>query len=134
MLNHRTPRVHTWLAGLLAAGGFPCILEAQPPAPPAAPHRLLVDQYCTSCHNESLKTGELALDLVGAHPVEENAETWEKVVRKLRARQMPPAGLPRPDETTYEAAVSSLAASLDSATAAQTNPRPHGHLPAAHTD
>ena len=123
MLNYRTPRVHTWLlAGLLAAGGFLCTLEAQQPAPPTAPHRLLVDQYCTSCHNDSLKTAELALDVASAHSVGENAETWEKVVRKLRARQMPPVGLPRPDEATYEAAVSSLEASLDSAAAAHINP------------
>ena len=122
MLNYWKLRVHICLAGLLAAGGFLCILEAQQPAPPTAPHRLLVDQYCTSCHNDSLKTAELALDVVSAHPVQENAETWEKVVRKLRARQMPPVGLPRPDETTYQAVVSSLEASLDSAAAAQTNP------------
>ena len=54
--------------------------------------------------------------------MEENAETWEKVVRKLRASQMPPVGLPGPDETTYEAALSSLEASLDGAAAAQINP------------
>ncbi len=122
MLNYWKLRVHICLAGLLAAGGFLCTLEAQQPAPPTAPHQLLVDQYCTSCHNDSVKTAELALDVVSADPVEENAETWEKVVRKLRARQMPPVGLPRPDETTYEAAVYSLEVSLDSAAAAQTNP------------
>jgi len=101
-------------------------LAAQQPArqspPPAASHRALVDQYCTSCHNESLKMGGLALDLVSAHGVEENAETWEKVVRKLRARQMPPVGSPRPDDATYEAVVSSLEVSLDRAAAAETNP------------
>lgn len=122
MLNYRTLRVHTWLAGLLTAGAFPCTLEAQQPPPPTGPHRLLVDQYCTSCHNNSQKTADLALDVVSARPVAENAETWEKVVRKLRARQMPPVGLPRPDETTYEESVSSLEALLDSAAAAHTNP------------
>ena len=122
MLNYRTLRVHTWLAGLLASGVFPWTSEAQQPPPPTAPHRLLVDQYCTSCHNNSQKTAELALDVVSARPVVDNAETWEKVVRKLRARQMPPVGLPRPDEKTYEAVVSSLEASLDSAAAAHTNP------------
>ena len=118
----RTRRVHNWLAGLLAVSGFLCTLAGQQPSSSTAPHRLLVDQYCTSCHNDSLKTAELALDTVSAQPVEENVEIWEKVVRKLRARQMPPVGLPRPDETTYEAVVSSLEASLDSAAAAQTNP------------
>ena len=110
------------LAGLLAGSGFLCTLAARPPAPPTAPHRLLVDQYCASCHNDSLKTAELALDVASAHPVAENTEIWEKVVRKLRAGQMPPVGNPRPDETTYDAAVSSLEASLDSAASAHANP------------
>jgi mono/diheme cytochrome c family protein len=116
-----TSRFHAWLAVLLAAGGSLCALEAQP-APSTAPHRLLVDQHCTSCHNDNLKIGGLDLDAVGAHPVEENTEIWEKVLRKIRARQMPPLGSPRPDEATYEAVVSSLAASLDRAAAAEPNP------------
>ena len=107
MLNYRTPRTLQWrvaagLPGFLAAGGFLCAMGAQQPlqaaTPAAAPHQLLVTQYCTSCHNESAKTGELALDGVSARLVAENTETWEKVVRKLRARQMPPVGVPRPDE------------------------------------
>ena len=121
-ISDRTPRLHAWLAGLLATGGFLCTVEAQQPAAPRDPHRLLVDQYCISCHNDSLKTAELALDVVSAQRVKENAETWEKVVRKLRARQMPPVGSPRPDENTYESAVGFLEASLDSVAAAQPNP------------
>ena len=118
----RTLRVQPWLAGLLASSGFLCILGGQQPSPPKAPHRLLVDQYCISCHNDSLKTAALALDVVSAQPVEENPEIWEKVVRKLRARQMPPVGLPRPAETTYRESIASLEASLDSAAALQPNP------------
>ena len=86
MLNYRKLRFYACLVALLAAGGFLCKLEAQQPAPTTAPHRLLVDQYCAACHNDSLKTAELALDVASAHPVEENVEIWEKVVRKLRAR------------------------------------------------
>ena len=118
----RTLRVHAWLAGLIAAGGFLCVLQAQQPAPSTISHRLLVDQYCASCHNDNLKTAELALDLVSSRPVKENAPIWEKVVRKLRGRQMPPSGSQRPDETTYEAVVSSLEDSLDRAAATQPNP------------
>ncbi len=121
-ISDRTPRLHAWLAGLLATGGFLCTVEAQQPAAPRDPHRLLVDQYCISCHNDSLKTAELALDVVSAQRVKENAETWEKVVRKLRARQMPPVGSPRPNENTYESAVAFLEVSLDSVAAAQANP------------
>ena len=120
----RTLRVLAWLVGLVAAGGTLCALQAQQPAPSPspAPHQRLVAQYCVSCHNETLKTAGLALDLASARPVGENAPVWEKVVRKLRGRQMPPVGSRQPDEATYAAVISSLEASLDSAAATQPNP------------
>ena len=59
-------------------------------------------KYCTTCHNERLKTAGLVIDPASLTHVGSNAETWEKVVRKLRANTMPPAGSPRPDEATYE--------------------------------
>jgi hypothetical protein len=54
--------------------------------------------------------------------VTQQPETWEKVVRKLRTRQMPPTGKQRPDENSYNAIVTWLAASLDSASAKHPNP------------
>ena len=110
--------ISVWLLGLLAAGGVMGAQEAQQ----QAPHRLLVNQYCTTCHNDRLKTAELALDQLLANPLEDHAETWEKVVRKLRARQMPPVGRPRPDETTYDAVVASLETALDRAAEAHPDP------------
>src|SRR5689334_11540994 len=82
----------------------------------------VMSRYCAGCHNTKLKTAGLALDALRADNVGQNPEAWEKVVRKLRARYMPPAGLPRPDEQTYDAVVSSLEASLDRAAAAKPNP------------
>ena len=64
--------------------------------------RATLDRYCTGCHNSTLKTGGLALDDAAAGEPAAHPEIWEKVVRKLRVRYMPPAGLPRPDERTYE--------------------------------
>ncbi|MDA2928983.1 DUF1592 domain-containing protein [Acidobacteria bacterium AH-259-O06] len=123
MLDHRTARIFWCLAGLLAAGGFMCTLEAQQQSRDApVPHRALVNKYCFFCHNDSLKTAGLALDTISAHAVDENPEIWEKVVRKLRGRQMPPLGMPRPDQATYDAAVLSLETSLDRAAAAEPNP------------
>jgi len=126
VLGHRRAWVFCGLASLLAAGGYVCTLAAQQPAvgnsAPLPAHRNLIDQYCVSCHNDSLKTAGLAFDTLAAHPVDRHPEAWEKVVRKLRARQMPPAEMPRPDEPTYDAAVSSLEASLDHLAAAQPNP------------
>jgi hypothetical protein len=126
MLNPRRVTLLCCLAGLLAASGFMFALEAQQqsvgaPVPPAA-HREVINRYCVSCHNDRLKRGGLALDTVAAHDVGQNPEVWEKVLRKVRARQMPPVGLPRPDEATYQATISSLEQSLDRAAAAQPNP------------
>jgi hypothetical protein len=91
---------------------------------PAAPARDLVAKYCVSCHNERLKTGNLTLDNVSADAgqVAPAAETWEKVVVKLRSRAMPPPGRQRPDAATYDAAAAWLENELDKGAAAHPNP------------
>jgi mono/diheme cytochrome c family protein len=87
-----------------------------------ARHRALVQQYCVTCHNARMKTGGLVLEGVDLDNVPAAAELWEKVVRKLEAGAMPPAGLPRPDEAASAALVSWLETSLDRAAAASPNP------------
>ena len=75
-----------------------------------------------TCHDQEEKKGGLALDLISAD-VAEHQDEWEKVVRKLRARQMPPVGRKeRPDEATYDATVGYLETALDRAAAAHPNP------------
>ena len=81
-----------------------------------------VKQYCLGCHNTKLKTGGIALDSIGLENATEHPEAWEKVIRKLRTRSMPPAGLPRPDESTYKQLLSLVEGSLDRAAAANPNP------------
>lgn len=98
------------------------LLVAAAVASAQAPQRALIDQYCVSCHNEKTKAGGLALDAMDMTRAGENPEVWEKVVRKLRARMMPPAGRPRPDEAGYDSLVASLETSLDRAAAAKPNP------------
>ena len=61
--------------------------------------RALLDQYCVSCDNERAKIGGLALDHLDVSDVPVGAEIWEKVVIKLRAGMMPPAGGPGRPET-----------------------------------
>src|SRR5438132_13539257 len=64
-------------------------VEARQQAPaPSVP--IVVNRYCVSCHNQRLKTGGLALDAVVSHDVSQDPDVWERVVRKIRARQMPP--------------------------------------------
>ena len=85
----------------------------------AAPARALLDQYCVTCHNEKLKTAGLTLDKLDPARVSQDAEAWEKVVRKLRAGMMPPQGMPRPNAAAYEALTVALEAELDRAAAAK---------------
>ena len=85
----------------------------------AAAQRSLLDQYCVTCHNQKAKIGGLALDTVDLYRPGDNAETLEKVIRKLRAGMMPPAGSKRPDAATYTALTSSLESSVDQAAAAK---------------
>ena len=54
--------------------------------------------------------------------VSDAPELWERVVRKLRARLMPPIGRPRPTDAAYDAAVSYLQTALDDASTAAINP------------
>ncbi|MEO7651126.1 MAG: DUF1592 domain-containing protein [Bryobacteraceae bacterium] len=79
-------------------------------------------RYCAGCHSSQTKAGGLDLAGVSADNVNQHPEVWEKVVRKMRARYMPPAGMPRPDERTYDAVVSALTASLDGSAAAKPDP------------
>ena len=80
-------------------------------AQPAA--RAVIDRYCITCHNERLKTAGLMLDKADMDRIGSNAEVWEKVVRKLRSREMPPTGSPRPDSATYTATSGQLEKMLD---------------------
>jgi hypothetical protein len=104
------------LVALVLVTGFSVVCSAQ--GEPAE----LVTQYCVGCHNSQLHTAGLDLSSVDAANPAANSEEWEKVVRRLRARQMPPRGLPKPAEADYVAAIASLETSLDAAAAAAPNP------------
>jgi len=89
---------------------------------PATPAGELVTKYCVACHNQKLKTVGLALDKLDVQHVSNSAEAWEKVVIKLRSRSMPPTGIRRPDNATYDAVAAWLETELDRASAAHVNP------------
>ena len=90
--------------------------------------RAVLDRYCVTCHNERLLTAGLALDIVDPERVGDDAEVWEKVVRKLRTGMMPPSPRRRPDAETYASTVSYFETALDRAAAAHPNPgRPAVH-------
>src|SRR5436190_19856753 len=106
----------------LTAAGQTQAASAPGPAVAATPARQLVTTYCVTCHNEKLKTAGLLLDKADAEHAFNSAETWEKVVVKLRSRAMPPPGVRRPDNATYERVATWLENELDPAAAAHVNP------------
>jgi mono/diheme cytochrome c family protein len=104
--------------------------QTQPPAtPPASSAQAVVNQYCITCHNQRLRTAGLALDTLDAAKPNANAETWERVIGKLRAQSMPPPGRPRPDVATYRSVAGALEREIDQAWAAHPNP---GRIGAVH--
>ena len=101
---------------IFAAIGF--VFASVAPAQNTLPaQRAVLDQYCVTCHNQKLKTAGLQLDKMDLAHVGDQAEAWEKVVRKLRAGMMPPSGLPRPAPAAYEALTVALENELDRAAA-----------------
>jgi hypothetical protein len=85
-------------------------------------YRVVLDRYCVTCHNKTLKTAGLMLDGVNINDISENPELWEKVVTKLSLRAMPPVGMPRPDNSFYDSFKSYLTDSLDKSATANPNP------------
>ncbi len=123
------------LAPLLVAGILtiaPVNAAAQQPAAP--PHAAAIaapvapdadaflDRYCVACHNERLRTASLVLEGRDVERIGDDAETWEKVARKLRSGAMPPPERRRPDAATLDAFVGWLEAELDREAA--THPQP----------
>ncbi|MCY4077020.1 MAG: DUF1587 domain-containing protein, partial [Acidobacteria bacterium] len=109
---------------LAAAAGQPAaaVAAGEAQAATGAAEQALLDRYCVTCHNDNLRTAGLTLDSVDAARVEDHAEIWEKVVGKLRAGMMPPAGRPRPDRETYARLTAFLETELDRAAAANPDP------------
>lgn len=82
----------------------------------------VVKRYCAGCHNQKVKTGGFAIDSLDVANVAKHPVAWEKVVRKLRTRSMPPAGLPRPDDAGYASLQASIETRLDKASDLNPNP------------
>ncbi|HMC65182.1 MAG TPA: DUF1592 domain-containing protein [Gemmataceae bacterium] len=117
------PVALTAVLAFVLAGPAPGVEHSKGVPPPSvSPERAFVNRYCAGCHSSPVKAAGLELDMISAQDVSRHPEVWEKVVRKLRVRYMPPAGMPRPDERTYDDVVSSLETSLDRAAAAKPNP------------
>ncbi len=76
----------------------------------------MVTTYCFTCHSTRVKSGGLALDGLDLEAPADNAEIWEKALRKLRGRQMPPPGSPQPAQKDVDSVVGWMEITLDTHT------------------
>ena len=114
----------SFFAALLAAL-LPGVTFAQ-----STDDQALLQQYCIGCHNGRTLAADLSLqDVDPATAGHETTDLWEKVVRKLRTRAMPPPGRPRPEAAAYDGFLARLEGTIDGASAAAPNP---GRRPAVH--
>ena len=109
-----------WVAALAFVWGDTEQLNAQPPQAPAAattasPDSTFLTQYCIGCHNQRAKVAGLALDTLDLSKMGADAETWEKVVKKIRTGMMPPSGARRPERTALDGFAANLEERLDKA-------------------
>jgi hypothetical protein len=114
---------------LIAGWALPQTRAAeQTPAPnrlAGDPHGALLNTYCVGCHNARLKTGGVMFDSMDIkHPLAD-AEIWEKVLRKLRGRLMPPPGSRQPPQADIDAFTMWMEETLD----ANPGPITAGHVP-----
>jgi mono/diheme cytochrome c family protein len=110
-------------SAVVVAIAFPAVLhisaQTQPPSEKVHaqtapdPHRAMVTTNCVTCHNARLKTGGLALDGLDLAAPANDAQIWEKALRKLRGHQMPPPGLPQPKQQDADAFVAWMENTLD---------------------
>src|SRR5436853_3785016 len=115
------------LSVLLVLVASPAVMQTSTVAQ-ADQHRAMLITYCVTCHNTRLKTGGLALDgevldRLDRQPTGQSAgddaQVWEKALRKLRGHQMPPPGSPQPPQKDVEAFVAWMENALDSAAGAE---------------
>ena len=133
-MNHRKRTVvgvlplaiFMWAAALAFVWGDTEPLNAQPPqatsaapapASPAtaSPDAAFLTQYCIGCHNQRAKIAGLTLDTLDLSKVGPDAETWEKVIKKIRTGMMPPSGAKRPERSALDGFAANLEQRLDKA-------------------
>ena len=118
-------------AVLLVAGGVTSAAQRLPAPTPVPSHpaagaaaarqasdvaaQSVVTESCVGCHSDRAKAGGLSLQSFEVARAGEQLEVTEKMIRKLRAGQMPPAGSTRPAEAALTRLAETLEAASDAA-------------------
>jgi len=102
------------MKAIQAGAGAPGQAASAPAGQPDQ-YQAMIKTSCAGCHNSQLAkpAGGLALDSLKVQAPGEHPEIWEKVVRKLRGRLMPPPGSPQPEQKDIDALIGYLETSLD---------------------
>src|SRR3954467_8595369 len=101
---------------LVLLGASALVVACHGPKPgrlSVADQRKLIDRYCIECHSAKDHAGGLTLEGTDLAQVHGDPQTWEKVIRMLRAGMMPPPGEPRPDFPAGQALRASLEDAVD---------------------
>ena len=129
MSHARVPALSAFVVAAAFAALLPLSASAgeagAQPGSPGEGEALLqqtIGRYCATCHNDRLQTAGLVLTGLDLSEVGAHAETWEKVITKLRTRTMPPVGRPRPPADTYDTLAGWLENEIDRFAAAGLNP------------
>jgi hypothetical protein len=121
----RSERAQSPSTGTAPAGApQPTPVPSHAPAGPSSadPQTALVKQYCVTCHNDKGKAGGLTLASFDAAAIESDVEVGEKMIRKLRAGMMPPAGAKRPEGDALDRLATTLETRIDQAAALRPHP------------
>jgi hypothetical protein len=86
----------------------------------AAQEKALLETYCLACHSERAKATmdsarKLTIDALDVNNLHKDRQTWELIIRKMRAGMMPPPGLRRPEPAVYESMIAYLETEIDRA-------------------
>jgi len=118
MMKTRPRSIH-WLTIALATAAATGGLRAREGPDVSA----FLERYCIDCHDGGIKRGGLDLEALRNAGVAGHTAVWEKAIRRMEARQMPPPEEDRPDEEGYLSMLGALEAFLDS------QPVDPGHVP-----
>jgi mono/diheme cytochrome c family protein len=115
---------------LVLAGGVAFTTPQSTPVSPAPePHLATIRQYCSGCHNDRLKSAGVSFEGLTTDDIGPRADVFEKAVRKLRGRLMPPPGNRQPDQRDVDALAAWLETKLDAASTGPSAAKA-GHVPA----
>jgi mono/diheme cytochrome c family protein len=115
------PIVVIALAGVLFVGSLTGVFTAPqqtataPQAAGAQGQLATMEQYCVSCHNDRTKVAGVSFQGMTPESIAQHADLFEKAVRKMRGRVMPPPGARQPGTAAVDSLVSYLEDSLDRA-------------------